>query len=84
VFECPSMSQSDALTIADFPSGTVEVACDRCGRQGRYSRRGLAAKYGAKTTLPNLLRSLAGDSSRAAAGKKACGAVFPALGVPAR
>jgi Fe-S oxidoreductase len=32
-----------ALILADLPSGTVEVAYDRCGRHGRYSKRDLAA-----------------------------------------
>jgi hypothetical protein len=39
----------------------LEVACDRCGRRGRYRTARLVARHGAGMGLPDLLAELSRD-----------------------
>ncbi len=74
------MATSGALSLADFPSQTVEIACSRCDRHGRYAKARLAAKYGPGIALPELLRRISGDCpQRAQLGTRSCGARYPLL-----
>ena len=42
-------------TLGEFPSPTVPIDCERCGRAGSYRRDGLVARFGADIALPDLL-----------------------------
>jgi RNase P subunit RPR2 len=36
----------DALTPLTYPYDVVRVACPKCGREGRYPRKRIIARYG--------------------------------------
>ncbi len=52
-----------ALTLGQVAerTATLEVACRRCGRHGRYNVVRLVERHGAGMPMPELLRVLAGD-----------------------
>jgi hypothetical protein len=37
----------DYLTLADYPTDTVQLACERCDRRGRYRKERLISEHGA-------------------------------------
>ncbi len=43
------------FTLAEFPPPYIELACDKCGRQGGLRKAHLIAQYGADIKLPDLL-----------------------------
>jgi hypothetical protein len=47
--------------LLNYPYVVVRIACDACGRAGRYRLARLAEKYGAQTELETLLACLAAD-----------------------
>lgn len=59
------MMRSGAVSLADYPGDSVELACDKCGRRGRYHKVRLVAEHGPQTGLPDLRMRLAGDCPRA-------------------
>lgn len=65
------------LTLADYPTDLVHIACQRCDRRGQYRRAALIARYGEKALLPDLLARLTRDCPmRSMTRNKACGAYF--------
>jgi hypothetical protein len=48
-------------TLLTYPYVIVRIACDACGRAGRYRLARLAEKYGAHIEMGTLLAYLAGD-----------------------
>jgi hypothetical protein len=52
-------SPPDAITLADVREPTIEIACEPCGRHGRYNVERLLAKHGADMRLPDLLTIIA-------------------------
>ena len=52
------MPRAGARTLSDLDSPALWIACEPCGRLGRYSVAGLIATYGDET-LPALLDKLA-------------------------
>jgi len=69
-----------ALTLADYPTELVYVACRRCPLLGQYRRTALIARYGEKAPLLEVLAQLARDCPKSGGiGTKPCGAYFPDL-----
>ena len=54
-----------ALTILE---PAIIVWCEECGREGRYTRAALAARYGWRTALPDVLARLTADCERTGSG----------------
>ena len=53
-----------ALTILTYPEPAIIVRCEECGREGRYSRAALAARYGWEAALPDVLADLTAECGR--------------------
>ena len=71
------MPRGGALTLADVREPTLEIACERCGRRGRYAVRRLIAAHGADARLPDLLATLANcDKARSLSIHDRCKAKF--------
>jgi hypothetical protein len=64
-----------ALTLATCRLDPVRVACNRCGRRGRYRRATLIERFGAEAALPDVLRYVAGYD-RASDMSRPCGAHY--------
>ncbi len=47
----PAMA-TGSLTLTEYPSDAVVVACDRCDRRGRLNKAKLIAEYGPDAALP--------------------------------
>jgi hypothetical protein len=47
------------LTLADYPTAMVRLACDRCDRRGQYRKDRLIAEHGADVVLPDLRHKFA-------------------------
>lgn len=47
------------MNARDWPFPTVEIACDKCGRFGRYNKKTFVEIVGAETDLPTARRKLA-------------------------
>jgi hypothetical protein len=47
------------LTLTDIREPTLTIACERCGRHGRYNVKRLIAVHGADAKLTELLVTLA-------------------------
>jgi hypothetical protein len=52
------MPRDGALTLSDIREPTLTIACEPCGRHGRYDVRRLIAAHGANAKLTNLLVTL--------------------------
>jgi len=72
-----------------YPYIIVRIACRVCRRQGQYRLARLAERYGADSSLDDLLEQLAKDCPwrdpkvrRKAKGGEGCGAHFPDLRDP--
>jgi hypothetical protein len=48
-----------SLSLAEYPTPTMRLACQRCDRRGRYRVARLIAEHGADTPLPDLRHKLA-------------------------
>ena len=72
------------MRLSEYPFVIVRVACERCGRSGRYRLARLAATYGAETEVETILRQLivdcvyrsGGDRLRPKSGVKTCQATL--------
>jgi hypothetical protein len=53
------MPRGGSLTLADVLAPTIDIACKRCGRYGRYNVKRLMAVHGADVRLTELLVTLA-------------------------
>lgn len=51
-----------ALTLGDEKTAMIEVACDACGRYGRFRRGQLLAKRGPDQIMPDLLKIIAREA----------------------
>ncbi len=58
------MRRIGSHTLADYPTPTVRVECERCGRSGRYALAGLVERLGADAALPDVLLDLAACERR--------------------
>lgn len=76
------MPRDGALLLADYPGELVRLACDRCGRTGRYRRTALAARFGPDMALPDMLAALAACDRRGRM-HDGCRARYPDLAPPA-
>jgi hypothetical protein len=72
---------SGAVSLADYPGETIELACSKCGRRGRYHKARLVAEHGPEIGLPDLRVLLATNCSLIGnrVGNETCGAVYPDL-----
>jgi hypothetical protein len=71
------MPRDGALTLADIRASTLTIACERCGRHGRYNVARLIAAHGADAKLPVLLATLANcEKARSASIYDRCKAKF--------
>jgi hypothetical protein len=48
-----------SLTLSDIREPTLTIACERCGRHGRYNVQRLIAAHGGDAKLTELLVTLA-------------------------
>ena len=53
------MPRDGSLVLSDLREPTLTVACERCGRYGRYNVKRLIAAHGADAKLTDLLVTLA-------------------------
>jgi hypothetical protein len=53
------MPRDGSLILSDLREPTLTVACERCGRYGRYNVKRLIAAHGADAKLTSLLVTLA-------------------------
>ena len=71
------------MRVWDYPKDTVVIACDKCGRRGRYSKARFIELVGGDTNLTVALEQIAADCPRQAAASKmsieGCKAYFPDL-----
>lgn len=68
--------------LGDFPYDRVEVACNKCGRAGRYAKAGLVERFGADCTFLALRRHFESTCQRSndiARLNEVCGVMFPDL-----
>ena len=56
-----------SLTPRTYPSDTITVRCDQCGREGRYRRTTLIERYGPDKAMPDILNAITEDCARNAA-----------------
>jgi len=57
-----------AFTIRTWPERAVNVRCDKCGREGRYARAALSARFGPDKAMPDVLEAVTGDCAHAGSG----------------
>lgn len=70
------------LPVCDYPSETITLTCDACGRKGRYRKATLVQRYGPNAGLVNILNDLAKDCPQAVRdvqGISRCGARYGEL-----
>jgi hypothetical protein len=73
----PQMPRDGALTLSDVQGPTLSIACERCGRHGRYNVKRLMAVHGPDAKLTNLLSTLANcEKARSASIDDRCKAKF--------
>lgn len=75
-------ADAGAVLLRDYPAPLLRVACDACGRAGRYQLSALLERFGPAAGLPDVLAVLAAGCLRRGAGRFSdpCGARFPDLG----
>lgn len=49
------------MKAKDYPLSTVEIACDYCGRYGRYRKERFVEIVGGETGLPEALGIISAD-----------------------
>jgi hypothetical protein len=72
------------MRLSEYPFVIVRIACERCGRSGRYRLARLAATYGAETEVETIVRRLivdcvyrtGGDRLQPKSGAKTCWATL--------
>ena len=69
------MRRVGSYSLDECPLPVVRIACERCGRAGRYRLDGLIARFGADAALPDVLLELAACERRADFSRP-CGARF--------
>ena len=77
------MSSASNL-LRDFPGDTVEIACDRCGRHGRYGKARLIDQHGGNKRLPDVLTLIVSEAGCEHWGQRltgqGCAPYYPQLG----
>ena len=53
------MPRDGSIILSDIRAPTIEIACKRCGRFGRFNIKKLIAAHGADAKLTDLLATLA-------------------------
>jgi hypothetical protein len=53
-----------SLTPHTYPSETITVRCNECGREGRYRRDTLLDKFGPDMAMPDILNSVTEDCDK--------------------
>jgi hypothetical protein len=53
-----------SLTPSTFPTETITIRCDQCGRLGRYRRGTLAQRFGPDASMPDILNAITRDCGR--------------------
>lgn len=69
------------IRARDYPLPTVNLACTKCGRRGRYSKARFCEIVGPDTSLPEARHIIAADCDRmrAAVLTDRCGINYPDL-----
>ncbi len=49
---------SSSLTPCNYPSDTITVRCERCGRLGIYRRTTLIERFGPDGSMPDILNAI--------------------------
>ena len=57
-------ASSGSLTPRTYPSDTITVRCDQCGRVGRYRRETLLDRFGPDMAMPDVLNTITEDCPR--------------------
>ncbi len=52
------------MKAKDYPFKSVRISCDKCGRQGRYTRAAFSELVGAETELPDALARISADCAK--------------------
>ena len=47
-----------SLTPRTYPTDTITIRCDQCGREGRYRRATLAERFGPDKAMPDILDAI--------------------------
>jgi hypothetical protein len=68
-----------SLTPTTYPSETITVICDECGREGKYARSVLIERYGADTPMPDILNRITDCTRNRRLSVDRCKAVFGEL-----
>jgi hypothetical protein len=69
-----------ALTLATYPFDEVRICCKPCGREGRYRRGRLIARFGADMSMPEVLDTITADCPRKRPfAAERCRAIYPDL-----
>ena len=79
---CSYFRSMERETLATYPLVSVRIACRNCKRRGSYRLARLAERYGADTTLEDLLIKVTADCNLASnrTGRPGCrAAYFPDL-----
>ena len=53
-----------SLTPRTYPSNTITVRCDQCGREGRYRRATLLERFGPDEPMPDILNVITEDCAK--------------------
>ena len=68
------------LSPSSYPSDTITVRCDQCGRVGRYKRATQADRFGPDMAIPDILNAITQDcGSNAPLSTDRCKAVYGEL-----
>jgi hypothetical protein len=74
------MPRDGSPTLSDIREPTLVIACERCGRYGRYNVARLIAAHGADAKLTDLLVTLANcEKARSVSVHERCKARFEGL-----
>ncbi len=69
-----------SLTPRTYPSDTITVRCDLCGREGRYRRTTLTKQFGPDEPMPDILNVITENCDRnASLATDRCKAVYGEL-----
>ena len=70
------------MKAKDYPFESVRISCNKCGRQGRYSRAAFVEMVEAETELPDALARISADCPKRqtpALAYDQCMALYPDL-----
>jgi len=70
------------VTLGEYPTAMVQLACTRCDRRGRYRKDRLIAEHGPDMRLPDLRHKLAAGCPLVGHRATPCGIYY--VDLPAR